>query len=379
MGYNSKRTGAEVEALLDKVDQLSSSSGKIPVIDHGTSDTTFELTAGVVHKWGAVPSLNLTLPQEEEGFIQQYKAIFRPMADFMLTLPSTLQWPVSGIPIITEGTEVEMNIEENRVLISSFKQIMEAGDIIYYDGAKLAAIKKDAWSESLGTAVAVIVAPASMSTDGKIRAVHVAGSRIQTVWGVAGTDVSSLPNYQKVRTTDNQSHSYTGTSTGGYLPSDSFEGEVSFTDAHAKYSGNTPFIPSPYDKEGLSGAYIGDIDGSANTMSDFSGKSSSYVLAELDTSYSAAYSCNNVSVEGAGAGNWYLPAAGEVALLLARKKVINETLELLGYNQLPNDRIWTSSEYGGTYANAIDLSNGQVVNVRKSDSLHVIPFISLSL
>ena len=57
MGYNSKYTGKQVENLLDSVGGKQS---KIPVINHGTNDTSgFILDPNKFHKWGEVGSLEI--------------------------------------------------------------------------------------------------------------------------------------------------------------------------------------------------------------------------------------------------------------------------------------------------------------------------------
>lgn len=59
MGYNSKYTGQQVDDLLDSVDEKQS---KIPVINHGTNDTSgFIIDPNKFHKWGEVSSLEISL------------------------------------------------------------------------------------------------------------------------------------------------------------------------------------------------------------------------------------------------------------------------------------------------------------------------------
>ena len=58
MGYNSKYTGQQVDDLLDSVDEKQS---KIPVINHGTNDTSdFIIDPNKFHKWGEVASLEIS-------------------------------------------------------------------------------------------------------------------------------------------------------------------------------------------------------------------------------------------------------------------------------------------------------------------------------
>ena len=63
------------------------------VTDHGTADTTFELTPNVLHKWGEVASLTLTLWAETPGVVNEYMFQFTSGATAtQLQLPETVKW-----------------------------------------------------------------------------------------------------------------------------------------------------------------------------------------------------------------------------------------------------------------------------------------------
>lgn len=86
MAYDSKYTGAEVEALLDKI-------GNYPLVSHGTADTTFVLTPNTMHVWAEVSALTLTLGTEESGKVNEYLFQFNSGATATtLSLPSTIVW-----------------------------------------------------------------------------------------------------------------------------------------------------------------------------------------------------------------------------------------------------------------------------------------------
>lgn len=66
----------------------------IPVIDHGTGDTTFVLTPNIFHKWGTVTSLTITLAAPVDTTVANYY-----MFEFTsgstattLSLPSAITW-----------------------------------------------------------------------------------------------------------------------------------------------------------------------------------------------------------------------------------------------------------------------------------------------
>ena len=67
-------------------------SDKIPVVNHGTSDTTFTLTPNVYHIWGTVTSLTLTLGTAT-GYYDEYMFEFESgTTATTLSLPSTIKW-----------------------------------------------------------------------------------------------------------------------------------------------------------------------------------------------------------------------------------------------------------------------------------------------
>lgn len=134
MSYNSKYTGAEVEALLDaangKQDKLVSGtniktingtsilgsgditisggssgggSGAYAQVNHGTSDTTFTLTPNTFHVWDEVSALTLSLGDETAGvaneFVFQFTSGATPTS---LTLPDGIKWANGSTPTIAE-------------------------------------------------------------------------------------------------------------------------------------------------------------------------------------------------------------------------------------------------------------------------------------
>lgn len=77
----------------DGKDGKDGASGIPSVVDHGTNDTTFELTPNVFHKWGEVAALNLTLGAETSGVLNEYMLQFTSgTTATVLTLPETVKW-----------------------------------------------------------------------------------------------------------------------------------------------------------------------------------------------------------------------------------------------------------------------------------------------
>lgn len=83
-------------------DYVSNNSGQIPEVNHGTSDTTFTLTPNVMHIWGTVSSLTLSLPTDSNSVLDEYMFTFTSgSTPTTLSLPSTVKW--------VQDIEVEAN------------------------------------------------------------------------------------------------------------------------------------------------------------------------------------------------------------------------------------------------------------------------------
>ena len=142
---------------------------------------------------------------------------------------------------------------------------------------------------------------------------------------------TSLPNMDKVPTWDNTTGGIIRNSNYGYLPSDVggwyFAGATCATDSLTKYRDSTPYIPSPYLADGTQNPdYINTVEATTvNCLSDFNGKSNTVVLVGLSAE-GAANACNLYGTTAIPAGNWYLPAMGELGYIMPRYSVINTTL-----------------------------------------------------
>ena len=141
MSYNSKRTGVEVETLLNKAEtalqsekdpifsaspaasittermqEWDNKAGK--VVNHESSDTNVELTPYVTHKWGTISSLTLTFSESTES---EYNVVFEANdADFVLSIPQNIRWANSQIPQFEAQKQYEINIKGERALYAVF-------------------------------------------------------------------------------------------------------------------------------------------------------------------------------------------------------------------------------------------------------------------
>lgn len=89
-GYTSAYTHTEIDERLGAV---PNKADKIQEVNHGTSDTTFTLTPNVMHIWGTVASLNLSLPTDSNSTLDEYLFTFTcGSTPTTLTLPATIKW-----------------------------------------------------------------------------------------------------------------------------------------------------------------------------------------------------------------------------------------------------------------------------------------------
>lgn len=88
-----KNDGDGTKFLSDDGTYKEISAGGVSVVEHGTADTTFTLTPNVLHKWGEVAALTLTLAAETSGVLNEYMFQFTSgTTPTVLTLPETVKW-----------------------------------------------------------------------------------------------------------------------------------------------------------------------------------------------------------------------------------------------------------------------------------------------
>ena len=255
----------------------------------------------------------------------------------------------------------------------------------YWDGSYVKTTPLSNYNTSLGTAVGVVVVPERFAPDGKARIVSLYGadsngnrvsSDVGMIWGPNDTN-TSLINYTKIPTTDNNGSTSTGSHINGYLSSDNFTGATSYVDSKAKYYGKTPYIPSPYLGDEPNPEYYKTIDGN-NALSDFNGLSNTQTLVGLGTDYVAANAAWEYK-DGSNNLQWYLPAMGELGYIMPRFNEINSVINSLGGFAVASvDTFWSSSECSRYYVYCMATVFGSVIGqgAKHGDS-YVRPFALL--
>lgn len=91
-----------------------------PIVNHGTSDTSFALTPNVFHRWGTVSSLSLTLATpSDQTILNEYMFEFvSGSTATSLTLPSTVTWATELV--IEPNKTYQVSIIDNLGVIGGF-------------------------------------------------------------------------------------------------------------------------------------------------------------------------------------------------------------------------------------------------------------------
>ena len=133
------------------------------------------------------------------------------------------------------------------------------------------------------------------------------------------------------------------------------------------------------------GDYGTDIPGITDTTDlsqakqDFSGKANTAAIKAYRSSltgYPAASYAYEYKTTGTNAGEWYLPALGELNTVYSNKDYMNYALSLVGKKDIPTDYYWSSSEYSNIYAWALYFDNGSVNLYSKGNDFNVRPVLA---
>ena len=109
---------------------------------------------------------------------------------------------------------------------------------------------------------------------------------------------------------------------------------------------------------------LSNYGSSSAVTADWQGKNNTRVVLEYckanGKSCPAFEYVNSYKTEGTIAGDWYFPAMGELNAILGNKDVLNTALGKIGGTKLPTYYHWSSSEYSGYNAWALNFLGGSV-------------------
>lgn len=102
-----------------KAELLKGADGRLHMVNHGTSDTTFALTPNVMHVWGEVASLNLTIaPNTEQDVLAEYCFQFTSPAGTATVLTVTgVKWYGGFIPTVKAGKTYQASIVNGVIIM----------------------------------------------------------------------------------------------------------------------------------------------------------------------------------------------------------------------------------------------------------------------
>lgn len=94
------------------VDSKTATAGMMPVLSHGSSETSLELTPNVMHRWtNRVSQLTVSLKSVSSAYVQHYMMQFTTStAGCTLTMPSGIQWASGLAPIMKPDTTYQISI-----------------------------------------------------------------------------------------------------------------------------------------------------------------------------------------------------------------------------------------------------------------------------
>ena len=114
-----------------------------------------------------------------------------------------------------------------------------------------------------------------------------------------------------------------------------------------------------------------DYNGKANTLAIVSAYPSD------TTSNNAAIYCNSYSTAGTSAGQWYLPAAGEIyGYIYASYVTLEATFGALG-KSFTDNYLWSSSEYSASSAWGVLALSGGVIGLGRAGYYSVSCFLEI--
>lgn len=126
MGYNSKYTGAQIDALLDKIKEGKTSTPRVAM-----TASSAELAPDTFYVWGMTDSLDLTLADGDAGVMNKYLFQFRNPKDSLtlLTLPDDITWSEdteldeNGMPVMEAAAFYRIEIIEGLASLKKWKLV----------------------------------------------------------------------------------------------------------------------------------------------------------------------------------------------------------------------------------------------------------------
>lgn len=245
------------------------------------------------------------------------------------------------------------------------------------------------------TPIGVLVIPASHMDDGKARWMSLdfmnvdnpdtgSQSQLTMYWGGNGVDLSTLPNLDTCILLSGATNSLSrlGSKTQ-YNPStftvQKEDGLWYYNDAN---SGPAPFTSDG----GINSAYrqlaTGNFDGIGNTDKIIATVTVAWQSGAISNTfdagnYPAVCCCRRYHTTGTNAGDWYLPAIGELGYIIYNNQLIGNVLTKI--NKITNSNgmyLLSSTENSSTHVRTLYLGSGSVNTSSKTSSCYCRAFLA---
>ncbi len=103
-----------------------------------------------------------------------------------------------------------------------------------------------------------------------------------------------------------------------------------------------------------------DITSTAGAIADYNGKANTAAIIAGDSGAVAAKYCNDYTTAGTSAGDWYLPATGELySYVYGNYNAINTAMTSIGWT-FDSAYFWSSSEYSSGGVWTVNSSSGRM-------------------
>ena len=117
---------------------------------------------------------------------------------------------------------------------------------------------------------------------------------------------------------------------------------------------------------------LSNYGSSSAAIADWQGKNNTRLVLEYCKTNvrgcPAVEYVNSYKTDGTKAGDWYLPAAGELNAIYGNRGVLDTALGKIGGTKLGTDWYWSSSENSSYYAWGLSFSNGSVHGYGKNSN-----------
>lgn len=309
----------------------------------------------------------------------------------------------SGV-FVWNGVNVEWSVLQLKVV-----KYAEVGDILCSDMSIIKpVIASDGYTvESVDlqgkTPIGVCVVPTSHMEDKKARYMSLdlmdyanpdTGSQSLSTssimyWGCGG-DLPTLPNLKAPNKAGGMTDSPLLGSKTQFNPS--YFNNYDATDGlYYTYTSDSDKCPAPFTADGgINQAYrqgaTGDFDGRGNTDKLIAATTVAWQSGAIENSvnagnYQTACCCRRYRTAGTNAGDWYLPAMGELGYIMYNAQLIDNVLMKIG--KIMNSKtynLWSSTEWGmqsgSSYSYLLNLSFGFVYKRNRGYNFYVRAFLA---